>query len=189
MNTETTSKMPAPGDRVSYTTMYDLKPDTRYETHYGRITSVWPRDVPVMCRIAVENPRPHETRYVTRKLRDVALAPQNSHLHVGQRVRLIRGGRGYTGRVTKTWQIPVGTQPGVDVTMDNQYSPQPIPVRYHVPEDSFEPLPDDYLDNDEAMELLARTVTHIPGDWAQAAEMLSTVLDTLRRNERTGDGA
>ncbi len=63
------------GDRVSYTVMYDTKPDTRYVTEYGRVTATWPADDPVMARIAVENIRPNRARYVTRKIRDLAAAP------------------------------------------------------------------------------------------------------------------
>lgn len=111
-----------------------------------------------------------------------------NQFQVGQRVRYKRGRRGSTGRVTGTWQHPGGefyeAQPGVEVTMDHQYSPPPVPVRYHTLASDFELLPEDYLGDAEALDELARTVTHIPGDWAQAAGMLNAVLSILRRNER-----
>jgi len=106
--------------------------------------------------------------------------------NVGQRVR--RQDSRTTGRVTGTWQHPgdefFPPQSGVDVTMDDQFSPRPTPVRYHTLGKDFEPLPDDYLDDGEALEQIARTITHIPGDWAQAAEMLNATLAILHRNDR-----
>jgi hypothetical protein len=110
----------------------------------------------------------------------------STRLAIGQRVRY-RNSRN-TGRVTGTWQHPgdefYPAQPGVMVTMDSQYSPPPVPVRFRVFESDFEPLPDDYLDDSEAMEQIAAAVTHIPGDLDVATEMLSTVLAILRRNDR-----
>lgn len=71
------------GTRVGYTVMYsDGKGFGRahivHRTEYGRITRIWPPDAPAMCRIAVENPQPGRSRYVTRKIRDIAPARQET---------------------------------------------------------------------------------------------------------------
>jgi hypothetical protein len=62
-------------DRVGYTVMYGTRPNTRYVTEFGRVTSMWPPDAPSMARIAVEDAKPGRAKYVTRKLRDIELAP------------------------------------------------------------------------------------------------------------------
>jgi hypothetical protein len=119
--------------------------------------------------------------------------PQERQFSVNQRVRYKNDhcGRPATGRVTGTWEHfgdkfhPA--QPGVDVTMDSQYSPRPVPVRYHIFETSFRPLPADYLDDSEAMTEIAGIMTHIPEDFDGTAEMLAGVLAILRRNLRITD--
>jgi hypothetical protein len=67
----------AQGDRVSYIVAYDTKPDTRYVTEYGRVTSIREGGygLAAMARIAVENPQPGRSKYVTRKIRDIKPAP------------------------------------------------------------------------------------------------------------------
>lgn len=82
--------IPDKGDRVSYTAVYNTKPDTRYETHYGRVTSVqYPDTGAATARIAVENPRPHETRYVTRNLANIDLAPLDPAARVAEPVTVL----------------------------------------------------------------------------------------------------
>lgn len=70
----------AAGDRVRYTVMYnDGKGHGRahieHRPAFGRVTRVWPPNAPAMASIAVENPKPHAARYVTRKIRDITPAP------------------------------------------------------------------------------------------------------------------
>jgi hypothetical protein len=166
------------GSRVGYTVMYDVKPNTRYVTEYGRVTSMWPEAAPAMARIAVENPQPGRARYVTRKMRDIELAEPEPKFRAGQRVRLPRDSRA-TGRVTGTGVFPGGT--GIEITMDNRYSPRPTPVRYHTLGGDFELLPDDYLDDTKAMEHIAAILApSVPVN-----EMLAEILGVLRRNGRT----
>jgi len=107
---------------------------------------------------------------------------------IGQRVRLVRDPQA-TGRVTGTWQYPDGgffpPQPGVDVTMDNRFSPAPVPVRYHVLGKDFEPVPDDYLDDSEALDHVTSVIRDgVPGDLTQARLMLAEIKGVLRRNDR-----
>lgn len=106
---------------------------------------------------------------------------------IGQRVRY-KNSRD-TGRVTATWQHPGdrfhSRQPGVDVIMDRQYSPAPTPVRYRIFESSFEPLPDDYLDDGEALAHIASVMAGgMPRDNAEARQMLAEILGVMRRNDR-----
>jgi hypothetical protein len=78
---------PAAGDRVAYTVMYHDgrgfgQEHIEHRTEYGTVTSTWPSGGPVMARIAVEDPRPGQTRYVTRKIRDITPAPTDADLAI-----------------------------------------------------------------------------------------------------------
>jgi hypothetical protein len=111
---------------------------------------------------------------------------QDHQLTAGQRVRY-RDTR-YTGRVTRVWAWPEDDKfypgwHGADVTMDNQYSPAPVPVRYQIQAMHFTPLPADYLDDTEAMEAIAAILSSA----ASASEALTEIILVARRSMRLED--
>lgn len=107
---------------------------------------------------------------------------------IGQRVRY-QNTRD-TGRVTATWAWPEDDEfypgwHGADVIMDNQFSPPPVPVRFRIQARKFEPLPDDYLDDGEALAHIASVMAGgMPRDNAEARQMLAEILGVMRRNDR-----
>jgi hypothetical protein len=102
----------------------------------------------------------------------------------GQRVRM-RGTR-RTGRVTATWTQVEGGWPGVDVTMDETpgYAPGSEPARFTTSAQNFGPLPEDYLDDEQALERIAA----ICRPYSPVRQMLAEILGVLRRNDRVPPG-